>query len=83
MHSWILHIETADGEPVTGADIEVSGGMPAHNHGLPTSPRVTEELGDGDYRLDGLRFHMGGYWEVVVTVITDDTESVVVIPLQL
>lgn len=83
MHSWVLHIETQEGEPVTGADVEVAGGMPAHNHGLPTSPRVTEELGDGDYRLDGMRFHMGGYWEVFVTITTDDNETIVVIPLQL
>jgi len=83
MHSWVLHVETAAGEPVTGAEIDVSGGMPAHNHGLPTRPRVTAELGDGDYQLDGMRFHMGGYWEVVVTVTTCDGESVVIIPLQL
>lgn len=83
MHSWILHVATADGNPVTGAIIDVDGGMPAHDHGLPTKPRVTEEIGNGDYRLDGLRFHMRGYWEMVVTVTIDGDESVVVIPLEL
>jgi len=83
MHSWILHIQTPDGIPVTGATIDVDGGMPAHDHGLPTKPRVTEELGNGDYRLDGLRFHMRGYWEIVVTVTVDDEVSVIVIPLNL
>ena len=54
-----------------------------HDHGLPTRPRVTEELGDGDYRLDGLRFHMGGYWEIFVDVTTDSGTKTVVIPLRL
>jgi len=57
--------------------------MPEHDHGLPTIPRVTEELGGGDYKLDGLRFHMSGYWEVIVTVTTDSGVSTVTIPLQL
>lgn len=83
MHSWVLHIETQDGRPVIGATIDVDGGMPAHDHGLPTKPRVTRELGNGDYRLDGLRFHMRGYWEIVVTITADAEESVVVIPLDL
>ncbi len=83
MHSWILHVETAAGEAVTGATIEVDGGMPAHDHGLPTRPRVTEELGNGDYRLDGLRFHMGGYWEIVVDVTTESGTETVIIPLRL
>lgn len=83
MHSWILHVESADGAPIEGAKILVDGGMPEHDHGLPTKPRVTAELGDGDYRLDGMRFHMRGFWEISVTVTTDKGESVVVIPLRL
>ncbi len=83
MHSWILHIENAAGITIEGARIEVVGGMPEHDHGLPTLPRVTEELGDGDYKLDGMRFHMSGYWEIVVTITTDEGTSKVTISLQL
>ncbi len=83
IHSWLLHVETADGVPVEGARIIVDGGMPKHDHGLPTRPRVIEELGDGNYKLDGMRFHMRGYWEISVTVATEEGETVVVIPLQL
>jgi hypothetical protein len=35
MHAWLLDIRDADGQPVEDAEIEVSGGMPAHDHGLP------------------------------------------------
>ncbi|MDJ0710891.1 MAG: FixH family protein [Woeseiaceae bacterium] len=83
MHSWILHVETDAGVPVEGATIDVDGGMPAHDHGLPTQPRVTEELGDGDYRLDGVRFHMGGLWEIVVTIKTAEIDETVVLSLKL
>ena len=83
MHSWVLHVKSASGAPVTGAQIEVDGGMPAHDHGLPTRPRVTREIGGGDYQLDGVRFHMGGYWEMVVTVTTDAGTETIIIPLQL
>ena len=68
IHSWVLHIETPEGDPVSGAKISVSGGMPLHNHGLPTNPKVTTDLGRGKYKLEGLRFHMRGYWELIVII---------------
>lgn len=71
-HTWTLHIETADGEPVTDAEIAVDGGMPAHNHGFPTAPRVTENLGDGDYLLEGMRFNMGGIWVMTLEIRSGD-----------
>lgn len=83
MHSWILHIENADGLEIEGAVVDVEGGMPEHDHGLPTKPRVTEELGGGNYKLEGMRFHMSGYWEIVVSITTDSGTSKVTIPLQL
>lgn len=37
--------------------------MPRHGHGLPTSPQVTADLGGGRYRVEGVKFHMFGWWE--------------------
>ena len=68
MHEWIVHVEAADGTPVTGASIAMDGGMPIHDHGLPTAPRVTAELGGGDYRLEGVRFQMPGHWVVELAI---------------
>lgn len=83
MHGWTLHIETADGEPLEGVTLAIDGGMPEHNHGLPTAPRVVAELGDGDYRIEGLRFHMSGFWEIRISIDAGDRRDVVTIPLQL
>ncbi len=83
MHYWVLHIESEGGEPVTGADVEVTGGMPAHDHGLPTRPRVTTELEDGNYRLDGMRFHMAGDWELTIRISVDGKTDTVFVALHL
>jgi hypothetical protein len=83
MHSWILHIENEEGLEIEGAIVDVEGGMPEHDHGLPTKPRITEELGGGDYRLDGMRFHMSGDWEIIVSITTDAGSFEVSIPLRL
>jgi hypothetical protein len=68
LHRWTLHVETADGRPVTDAQIKVDGDMPQHGHGLPTRPRVTANLGHGDYQVDGIRFQMGGWWVMEFTI---------------
>ena len=77
MHSWTLHVETADGQPVENAAITVGGGMPQHGHGLPTRPQVTEYLGDGNYRVEGLRFQMGGWWEVGFDIDADGQQDAI------
>ena len=77
MHQWTLHIESADGRPVEDATINVDGDMPQHGHGLPTSPRVTKYLGNGDYLVDGMKFQMGGWWLMDFTISTrDQTDAV-------
>jgi hypothetical protein len=83
MHAWTLHLETREGIPVEHAELSIDGGMPAHNHGLATAPAVTAYLGNGDYRVEGLRFHMQGDWELRVTVQHDGRSDRIVIPLKL
>ncbi len=64
LQRWTLHLETASGAAVDSASISVDGGMPQHGHGLPTTPRVTRALGDGDHLVEGIKFNMGGWWVV-------------------
>ena len=70
IHSWILHVITLDGKPVEKAMISVYGGMPAHRHGLPTQPKVTE-IADGDYLVEGIKFSMTGMWEMWFNIQVD------------
>src|SRR3712207_3340885 len=74
IHSWMLHVETPDGVPVEDAEIRVDGDMPQHGHGLPTQPLVTQNLGNGDYLVEGMKFQMMGWW-VVDFYITADGHS--------
>lgn len=68
IHSWVLTVQKPDGTPVTGAKISIAGDMPAHGHGLPTEPEVTEEMGGGRYLVEGMKFHMQGFWVVTFTI---------------
>lgn len=68
MYAVRVAIADANGQPVSGATIGVDGGMPQHGHGLPTKPRVTKELGNGSYEIGGLRFNMGGWWELRLAI---------------
>lgn len=63
IHSWKLNIKTLQGNDVSNAKIKVYGGMPAHKHGLPTKPSAVE-MDNGDYRIQGVKFSMGGDWEL-------------------
>lgn len=83
MHAWALEVTDAEGAPVTGARITVEGGMPAHDHGLPTRPRVRELAEPGHYLLEGLRFHMPGEWLLSLRIETERARDVVRWSLQL
>ncbi|WP_334187380.1 FixH family protein [Noviherbaspirillum sp.] len=70
IHAWEVRLRTPSGEPVSDAKIGVGGGMPQHGHGFPTQPRVTKDLGNGRYLLEGMKFSMPGWWEIRLTVDT-------------
>ena len=75
LHRWTLQLETAAGAPVERATITVDGGMPQHGHGLPTKPRVTRHLGNGEHAVEGMKFNMGGWWVVKFHVAAEGTGS--------
>lgn len=68
IHSWIIHVEASNGKFVEDAKIAVYGGMPKHKHGLPTAPRVTQNIGNGDYIIEGIKFSMSGQWEIWLNI---------------
>jgi hypothetical protein len=68
MHSWQVRLASPAGAPIAHAHITVDGGMPQHGHGLPTRPRVTQELADGIYLIEGMKFSMTGWWELKLAI---------------
>ena len=77
IHSWKVRVASPAGLPVSRARIAVDGGMPQHGHGLPTQPQVTQELGDGLYLLEGMKFSMTGWWEIKLTIQTPEASDTV------
>lgn len=66
IHSWHIRVMDREGEVLVLDQLAVFGGMPEHDHGLPTQPIVTTHLDNGDYLLEGVRFHMQGLWRLQV-----------------
>jgi hypothetical protein len=83
MHKWNIVVTNADGTPVDSAKIIVDGGMPQHGHGLPTKPLVTAHLGEGKHVVDGMKFNMGGWWVVKLTIDGAKGSDVVTFNLKL
>jgi hypothetical protein len=83
IHTWVLHVETPAGQPIENAEIGVDGDMPQHGHGLPTRPQVTQELGGGDYLIEGMKFQMGGWWVVDFDITANGSEDKVSFNLML
>ncbi|HEX5972132.1 MAG TPA: FixH family protein [Gemmatimonadaceae bacterium] len=83
LQRWTLHLETSTGAPVDSATVAVDGGMPQHGHGLPTKPRVTRALGNGDHLVEGMKFNMGGWWVVKFRVSAAQGADSVVFNLSL
>ena len=83
LHSWILTVKTSDGKPVDDAQVAVGGGMPEHDHGLPTAPEMTEHLGEGRYRIEGVKFSMSGWWELKFDISSPTGADVVTFNLVL
>ena len=54
-----------------------------HDHGLPTAPRVTETLGEGDYLLEGMKFQMPGHWVVTLAIDAGEGDDSVTFELML
>ncbi len=78
IHPWEIKVTSGAGVPVADARITFAGGMPQHGHGYPTAPRVTAYLGEGRYRLDGVKFSMSGWWTMSLGVTSSrGTDQVV------
>jgi hypothetical protein len=80
---WGIYIEDAAGNALNGIKLEVDADMPAHGHGLLTQPKVKPGNAPGRYRVEGLRFHMPGYWEIRLHVNDRGNRDGLIFPVEL
>jgi hypothetical protein len=78
IHNWTAYITTPEGRIVDDAIVMVYGGMPEHKHGFPSKPKVTGNLGNGRYRIEGVKFNMPGRWEMWINVRALDKDDKVI-----
>ena len=71
-HNWVIEVKDDHGKAVDDALFNLSGGMAAHGHGLPSQPIVTKYLGEGQYLIEGMLFNMAGDWSLSVVVQQGD-----------
>ena len=83
MHTWVIHVADINGQPISDAEISVDGGMPEHDHGLPSQPQVTRSTGAGNYLVEGMKFHMSGAWTVTMTITHGNISDQVTFDLDL
>lgn len=76
-HTWLVTITDAQSRPVYPAVVSIGGGMPSHGHGLPTQPQITKYLGQGIYRLEGVKFNMSGAWAIKFRIATQQLQDTV------
>ena len=69
-HCWLSLFY--DDKLVKDAKIFIGGGMPIHQHGLPTSPKITWSDEKNAYLIHGLKFSMPGEWELNFRVNAED-----------
>lgn len=79
---WILHLQDSAG-PITQAGIRVGGGMQVHGHGLPSQPVVNDYLGNGRYRIEGVKFNMDWRWTLFFSVETESWQDRVVFEIDI
>lgn len=83
VHVWTLRLTNRKGEPLSGAEVVVSADMPEHLHGTTTKPQARETKTPGVYLIEGMNFHMPGWWEVTLDVTGGGTRDLVRFQLDL
>ena len=83
MLSFRFSLTNRNGAAITNAEFAVSGGMPQHDHGMPTNPRVSPTQNSGEYLLQGVKFHMPGDWVLSFSVVAGDVRETLELTLHL
>lgn len=70
-HSWLLYLENGKGEAMEGAKVYVDGINYDAGLGFATPPTVSKYVGNGHYRVEGVKFSVAGTWTMRFQVLWD------------
>ena len=78
-----LNVEVKPKQPggLGGATVLVNADMPAHRHGMNTQPEISSGSSNS-YQVDGMLFHMTGYWVINVDITKDGKTEQALFPVQ-
>jgi hypothetical protein len=76
-HNWQLQITAPDGNPVTNADVELTGVHLETGQELSERAKVSGRPGRGSYRAENMLFAQPGPWSVVFIIFTPSDYEVV------
>ena len=74
-------MDAAQTSLLSDAELSIDASMPEHQHGMNTVP-VAAPNGDGTFFVEGMLFHMTGYWEISAEVTHGDTTETATFPTQ-
>jgi len=60
--------------PPEDLTVRVRAEMPVHSHGMNTEPVVISR-GGGEYRVEGMLFHMVGHWQIYVELTEGESRT--------
>ena len=81
MNSLIVKIEPQQQVlPLAVTAIRFDARMPAHNHGMVVKSKVTQ-ISATEFRIDGVKLHMAGEWELIFGVIKGKQELAFKLPM--
>ena len=72
LQHWNVRLMRLDGSPVAIKALTFDGGMPAHRHGLPTTPQTN--VSGATAQVRGIRFSMPGIWRLTLDMSTEDAD---------
>ncbi|MDG1389607.1 MAG: FixH family protein [Halioglobus sp.] len=77
IHAWVLEVTTKDDKPLDQAQIRFTAMMPEHRHGMNTRPAIRQSEKRGTYLVEGVNFHMPGWWVASVEITGNKGPEVV------
>jgi len=67
-----VRVEPAKGGAPFAGTLLADAAMPHHGHGMNVAPTV-KRTKPGEFRVDGMLFHMPGYWELYLDLVDGGT----------